>query len=461
MAQMFGDADHYQVLGVSPQADDEAIRQAYRKLARSFHPDVAGDAGVDMMKRINAAYHVLGDPARRRDYDERRNGAFVPQPGPRSRPPQPAGPLSRPLRGRQPPQPSRGEGPMRLYRQIDLGDGSVAALAFAHHDDMLGLGCSDGRIEIWRLAQQRKVAHFTLGGPGEATRAGVLSHLRLSPDGDYALAWGLSLGTRAWHTHTGDMLWTAALNAPGGAMDAILLDSPALMRLALPAASMAMAEDDPFHWVEEGRTATDIQTRALSGPNGASWLAPIRCPEPIPARPVPGAAAWRVHLRFLAQDGNSLVTFATGPAAPAITNASMAHLWDLHASRPVLMGSVVIPGRVLWYPIAFTANAAVIATQFEERGMRLYQLHTGQHVSVPTGPVPSDARVTLSPDGALMAIIWPEARRGELWSTSQGQRVQTWSLGAQAVSVAIAVAQSAPLIAIGRSDGICEIWSAL
>jgi hypothetical protein len=65
--------DYYALLEVSQQASQEVIQAAYRALARSFHPDVnhAADA-ADVMRRLNAAYDVLGDPERRAAYDARR-----------------------------------------------------------------------------------------------------------------------------------------------------------------------------------------------------------------------------------------------------------------------------------------------------------------------------------------------------------------------------------------------------
>jgi curved DNA-binding protein CbpA len=64
--------DLYRVLQVDPSANPLVIQAAYRALAQIFHPDVAGDA--DEMKRINAAWEVLGDPRRRRQYDSERAG---------------------------------------------------------------------------------------------------------------------------------------------------------------------------------------------------------------------------------------------------------------------------------------------------------------------------------------------------------------------------------------------------
>src|SRR5438128_1508448 len=63
----------YEVLQVSPEANTEVIRAAYRTLARSQHPDVNPDPDATRhMRRLNAAYHILSDPARRARYDAAR-----------------------------------------------------------------------------------------------------------------------------------------------------------------------------------------------------------------------------------------------------------------------------------------------------------------------------------------------------------------------------------------------------
>jgi molecular chaperone DnaJ len=65
------DGGHYATLGVRPDATAEEIRDAYRSLARRYHPDHDPSAAVTMT-RINEAYRVLGEPARRAVYDASR-----------------------------------------------------------------------------------------------------------------------------------------------------------------------------------------------------------------------------------------------------------------------------------------------------------------------------------------------------------------------------------------------------
>jgi curved DNA-binding protein len=63
--------DYYSILGVPKNADEKAIKKAYRKLARQYHPDVnPGDKDAERkFKEINEAYTVLSDPDKRKKYD--------------------------------------------------------------------------------------------------------------------------------------------------------------------------------------------------------------------------------------------------------------------------------------------------------------------------------------------------------------------------------------------------------
>src|SRR5215831_135066 len=63
--------DYYKILGVEKSADAKAIKQAYRRLARKYHPDMnpGNKSAAERFKEINEANEVLGDPEKRRRYD--------------------------------------------------------------------------------------------------------------------------------------------------------------------------------------------------------------------------------------------------------------------------------------------------------------------------------------------------------------------------------------------------------
>lgn len=134
-------ADFYAVLGVEQRAEQAEIRRAYRAAVKRHHPDAGGDPTGRMIRAVIEAYSVLGDEARRREYDRAwvawRSGSGV-------------GPVRRRRRRH-----SRGRRVLRLVRATGLLTCLVAAavlLAVAvagasAGTDRMGSGLPPRRVE--------------------------------------------------------------------------------------------------------------------------------------------------------------------------------------------------------------------------------------------------------------------------------------------------------------------------
>ena len=69
--------DYYEVLGVPKDADDAALKKAYRALAKKYHPDVnPSEEAAEKFKEASEAYSVLSDPEKRKMYDQFGHAAF-------------------------------------------------------------------------------------------------------------------------------------------------------------------------------------------------------------------------------------------------------------------------------------------------------------------------------------------------------------------------------------------------
>jgi DnaJ-class molecular chaperone len=83
--------NYYAVLGVKETASPEEVQEAYRRLAKAYHPDRSGADTAGEFRAVQEAWETLGDPQRRRAYDLRRRHSHRPRPA--RRPPR-AGPFA-------------------------------------------------------------------------------------------------------------------------------------------------------------------------------------------------------------------------------------------------------------------------------------------------------------------------------------------------------------------------------
>ena len=74
--------NYYEILGTSKGATQDEIKKAYRQKSKMYHPDInKSDNAEAMMKKVNQAYDVLGDPAKRQQYDTMGSNPYQNQSG--------------------------------------------------------------------------------------------------------------------------------------------------------------------------------------------------------------------------------------------------------------------------------------------------------------------------------------------------------------------------------------------
>ncbi len=462
---MAEDLDYYAILEVAPDADEAAIRFAFRHLARRYHPDIAGTGSLERMQQLNIAYQTLSDPAQRRLYDQR-HGIGVHPPA-HTPPPVETSPTREP-HPTTPPAPRTGStrvssGPFQRLATLQTRDTTpVAALAFALAGARIGVGLLDGRVVLWDVPATRALSALTFGS---APTAGVLQELRLSPGGTLAMAWGFQLGTRVWRAADGHTLWNSGINAPSGTMDAVLTDAPPRVRLALPDAPISLADDDPFRWAHEGRAGTAILTRPLAGPIDPAWAIPHTVSETGGGGLFSEApdSTRRVQLRLLSADTRFLFTCSSG-RTPKLPRARLFHLWELeHRSvlgpvQPHRIARIAEPLDNLDFPIAVTPDLAWVAASYQGFQMHLCALHSGDRRVIRTDIVPDDARASLSPDARYLALA--SAARLDLWQTLDGAHLQSWQFSTDIGALEFAPGASRPLLGVGLRNGLVELWSA-
>ncbi len=127
--------DYFAILGVSPEATEAEVRQAYRRLARRYHPDLNPDEpeGEARLKELNEAYEVLSDPTRRAAYEAQRRAVRIQVTG-------------APRRAPGPPRPPAGP-----PTHVDLTRWQ-RPLAGTSHVDLTGWRPGQGPVGGWRPA---------------------------------------------------------------------------------------------------------------------------------------------------------------------------------------------------------------------------------------------------------------------------------------------------------------------
>lgn len=458
---MADEPDYYAELGVPIDADEVAIRMAYRRLARRYHPDVAGEAGLARMQALNVAYQTLSDPHRRRAYDASRGiaASVTPTPSPTS----PASP-ARPAPTTTTPPPSArpragsvraSDGPLRAKVVLTGNDAQpVASLALAAEGRRAALGMLDGRILLWDVPGNRTIADVRMG---ERAAAGVLQDVRLSPQGTLVAGWGFQLGLRIWRASDGVTLWNTGMNAPSGLMDAALVDNPPFIRLALPDAPLAMADDDPFRWADKGRQGTSVFARPLVPPINPAWAVPLRCQEGSSGFFGSGNEGWRVQQRLLSADGRLLLTVCT--KATDTTPTLRLHLWALEdRSRrgPRRIAHVELPGT-LRLPALATPDLGWVALPLGAALLHLHELRGPRRHNLEVGQIGEDARLAVSPDGGLVALA--QGTRLDLWDAAPRRRAQTWDFADEVTALAFDPTPGRGILAVGLRNGLAEIWS--
>jgi WD40 repeat protein len=356
---------------------------------------------------------------------------------------------------------SESAGPFRRLQTIELTERfPIGALDVARASHLLAIGALDGRVALWDMGAGRVLRCVSTSA---ASVAGVLQELRLSPLGAIVMAWGYQLGVHIWSAVDGATLWRVSATAPSGMMDAVLFDTPAMVRMASPQAPIALAAEDPFRWAHEGRFGTAVHSRPLAGPVAPGWAVPLECTEEEGGRFGPHAGNGPgVQLRALAEDGRRLLTSLVQPDKNGSLTREL-RVWDLDhrslrgAAQPKVVRTFRHTADGLDFPIAFTPDLSWCGAARGGRELVISSLREKKSYVIRSGPVSPDARLILSPDGSYVALAHGATLR--LWRVASGQLQQSWRAPTEVGPIAFARRQNAHLLAAGLADGLVEVWT--
>jgi WD40 repeat protein len=192
----------YEILGVNNEASEEELRQAYRQLARTHHPDVSTDPKAhELMAKINAAFEVLIDPSRRIEYDAKLSDGGV-----------------------RDPYDVRRQAPKGQFVQATLvhrmqeHKTPIYSLSFVPNSEILVSSAFDNELLFWDLKRAEVMKRSKLEG-------GVVSTIQAVHEDRVVAAgcsenticfWNIEKGsTHSWRSNTQDWVCSVSLSPDG------------------------------------------------------------------------------------------------------------------------------------------------------------------------------------------------------------------------------------------------------
>jgi WD40 repeat protein len=459
--------NYYAVLGVSPNADSDTLKRAYRQLARRFHPDLAGPEGALQMKRINRAYAVLSDTEKRQQYDVilggvidmRRQGFARPQPR---------------NSAREKPEDVEfsdlntfsTRGPFHAGPVIKTSHGVTSSLHSTStvHGILIATGSIEGKGEIWQVAHGQVQKTTTFANESKKLSES-LRELRFSAAGSLITGWN-RLGIHVWDAHSGTHLWNMSLVdravAAYYSLDAnlhVLPDGRKVVQLALPHRP-AQTRDipTPRAW---GVRATDVVSHDLSTAPDKMHNLRVCIEEAIEDR-----SFWAIRTRALSQDSRTLVTLSCAQVQGEAQQMAIVRRWNLATKgilgneKPPRLATSILMGRCedCTPPYAITPDATLIAFVYGGNSIRLADTTSGTYSEFASGTIGSSSRIVLSPDGQWLAVAREDSEESEgvidLWSITTGQIAQKfyhpWQISA------LHFDQGHMIVAL--TDGTIQLW---
>ncbi len=454
--------NYYAILGVPFDADPDALKRAYRQLARRYHPDLAGPDGAIQMKRVNRAYDVLRDPEKRLNYDTIIGGTIDLRRGGLSRPRSVGVRLSREEEAE-----FAGlrifstSGPLHPGASLQSGLGVISTLNSVETSGgwRIAVGSLDGKGFCWSLDDPQVPVNFAMD-PVRTIES--LRELRFSSAGTLLAGWG-RLSLHVWNVVNGSLLWSYPLEQRAVtahySLDIAVHEQnggPADIWMALP-----LQLRDPLAPRVYGVRGTDVVMHNLAQSPGELGE-PLNCVEDQ----VEHRQFWAIRLRALSQDLRSLFTLSCANVPNETEQMIVLRRWDL-ASR-ARFGSKVRPQistaitaglcAECTPPYAITSDTRTVAFVHAEKSLRLHDTITGTYSELPGGSMGASSRLAISEDGEWVAIAREDSEINEgvidLWSVSQGQLMQKLYHAWQISALHFAGKQ----LIVALTDGTIQVW---